>query len=57
MDSWEDLVSDIEFSFFGFTDSPLVVNGPQFAASFGNPSATMIGLFVAIYEGLSRIHI
>lgn len=41
----------------GFTHSPLAVNGPQFAASFDNPSATMIGVFVGIYEGLLRCHI
>lgn len=34
----------------------LVVNGPQFAATFDNPSATMIGVFVAIYEGWLRYH-
>jgi hypothetical protein len=31
----------------------LLVNGPQFHASFDNPSLTMIGVFVAIYESLS----
>lgn len=28
------------------------VNGTQFLSSFGNPSQTMVGFFVAIYESM-----
>ncbi|KAL1964896.1 hypothetical protein VTN77DRAFT_6249 [Rasamsonia byssochlamydoides] len=45
-------ITSLGFLLIGFDNGLMggFVNGPQFAESFGNPSATMIGVFVAIYE-------
>ncbi|KAJ6101781.1 hypothetical protein N7486_004208 [Penicillium sp. IBT 16267x] len=45
-------ITSLGFLMVGFDNGLMggFVNGPQFAASFNNPSATIIGVFVAIYE-------